>query len=149
MSSNQSNGPKWRTKTGEVINVSDMTNVHIQNSLNYLRKQKRLDAKSMSVLSVEITKREERQFKDFLKQKRKCNYCDGGVCSIEEINKDDYMFSLGYVFKCDLCSYTSGYIARPKGIFENPPKYDECHAVNIQRFSEYFTQDEDYFEQNF
>ncbi len=143
MNSKQSGGPKWKTKTGDVINVSDMTNTHIQNAVNYLRCQKSLDVKSMEILLYEIDRREKKAFKEFLERTKKCPYCKIGVAYIKEYNPEDKMFIEGYVFSCNSCPYVSGFVSCPSKIFTNPPSYEE---ISYGRGSYY---DSDFYEQNF
>ncbi len=138
--------PKWKTRDGKIINVSDMTDLHIQNSINYLRKQKNLDCQSMSVLSFEVDRREKRKIKQFLSQTLPCKECGKGICRILKYKEDETMFVTNYVFECNTCSYRSKLVDPPSRIFINPPTHKEC--FDIASFAQHFTQDEDFYEQN-
>lgn len=87
---------KWRTMKGEILEFSEMTDLHIENAIKYCEKReitsiqdKENNIKSLYYLKEEKERRRIQKKKD--KARKKCPFCKVGTMElVEDEYKDPY-----------------------------------------------------------
>ena len=107
----------WRTKDGQILKISEITDSHLTNSIRY--KEKNYDGNPYGQIGGEIaaleTEKNRRIRERFFGQKSKC-MC-GGNLYVCDTSDREVGFSLPrYAWKCHICPFTSCVIKMPKSL---------------------------------
>jgi len=93
----------WHTKQGTKIELKDMTDAHIVNSIAYC--ERKCDFKSADIVRNEQRRR-------WMAQTRGCPWCDGSMTRFEDGNVDTWMPVWRWF--CNKCGASSGPTEGPK-----------------------------------
>lgn len=106
----------WKTKDGQILKISEMSDSHLENSIAYKRKEWGGDAfdrigGEIAVLETEKTLRIRERF---FSKKSKC-MCGGNLYVADCSDREEFGWPR-YAWKCDSCPFTSCEILMPKSL---------------------------------
>lgn len=102
---------RWKTQSGEVLEISEMTDAHLINALKY--EYKKVNERWNEVLSRLSEELKRRDNAKFFNQKTKCFYCSKmmRVTTFEPEREVGFSFPK-YKYSCQ-CGASSNYIEKP------------------------------------
>lgn len=75
----------WKTEKGEIIKITEMTDLHIKNAINYSLRLNRFD--NANLLKEEQERRRIQKIKE--KSRRSCPFCKGGIMEETEFRVEE------------------------------------------------------------
>ena len=107
----------WKTKDGQILKISEMTDSHLENSITYKRKNWSGDAfdKVGGEIAALESEKQRRIRGRFFGQKSKC-MCGGDMFIIDCTDTEWGFAAPKYAWKCNCCPYTSCEIIMPKDL---------------------------------
>jgi hypothetical protein len=93
---------QWKTRYGEIIKLSDMTDVHLRNAKAYCEKNN--FESDLAIINKEIIRRHK---KEFMSQYDTCQFCEGTMTMHEErIESEEvgWCMEKHYYLRCVKCA---------------------------------------------